>query len=84
MAAVFYVYLKDDLNPGEQGKALKGRIEYLQENFTPGWGYPVLSVEYRQENLKKTTFYHIPDNQGHLGWYSSEYWTFAGIDNPQY
>ena len=73
----FYVRLKPDINPDEQGETLSGRVAYLHEAFKQEAAYPVLAVEYRESNKLKQTFYHIPTESNELIWVSSEYFLFA-------
>ena len=73
----FYVRLKDNLDPAEQGVELSGRIEHLEKVFKKGKAYPVLAVEFREANRIKQTFYHIPTESNEIGWFSSEYFLFA-------
>ncbi len=75
---IFYVKLKDDIDPAEQGDSLSGRITYLRDSFKSGKAYPVLAVEYREPNKAKQTFYHMPTESNELEWFSSVYFLFAG------
>ena len=74
---IFYVKLKDNIYPGEQGATLAGRVAYLHESFKTGNPYPVLAVEYREINKEKQTFYHMPTESNELEWFSSSYFLFA-------
>ena len=74
---IFYVKLKDNIDRGEQGNALSGRIDFLYESFKKDTPYPVLAVEYREVNKAKQTFYHIPTEGNELEWFSSKYFLFA-------
>lgn len=74
---IFYVKIKENIDPSEQGDSLSGRVDHLYETFTKGQPYPVLAVEYRETNKLKQTFYHIPAENNELGWYSSKYFLFA-------
>ena len=74
---IFYVRLKDDIDPAEQGPELSGRVEHLEQAFEKGKPYPVLAVEYRESNKLKQTFYHMPTESKNLGWFSSDYFEFA-------
>lgn len=75
---IFYVKIKENLEPSEQGSALTGRIEHLYSIFKKGKAYPVVAVEFREENKLKQTFYHMPTETLELHWFSSEYFLFAG------
>ena len=75
---IFYVQLKASLDVSEQGNTLAGRIEHLFSIFKKGKAYPVLAVEYREENKLKQTFYHMPTEERELQWFTSEYFQFAG------
>ena len=74
---IFYVKLKADIDPAEQGETLSGRVAYLHEAFKQDTPYPVLAVEYRELNKKKQTFYHMPTEDNELRWFSSDYFRFA-------
>ena len=74
---IFYVKLKNNIDPAEQGESLSGRVAYLRESFKEDSVYPVLAVEYREVNTKKQTFYHIPTESNELEWFSSSYFLFA-------
>ena len=74
---VFYVKLKENIDPAEQGRVLSGRVEHLEEAFQLGRPYPVLAVQFRESNKVKQTFYHMPTESNELGWYSSDYFLFA-------
>jgi hypothetical protein len=74
---IFYVKLKDNIDPSEQGDSLSGRIAYLHDSFKSGKPYPVLAVEYRETNKTKQTFYHLPTESNELEWFSSSYFLFA-------
>ncbi len=74
---IFYVRLKKEIDPAEQGKTLSGRVEYLRKAFVEGRPYPVLAVEYREKNKSKQTFYHMPTEDNELEWFSSAYFVFA-------
>jgi hypothetical protein len=74
---IFYVKLKNDIDPSEQGQTLSGRVQYLHEAFRKEKAYPVLAVEYREQNKSKQTFYHIPTESNELEWFASTYFLFA-------
>ena len=74
---IFYVRLKSNIPASEQGEPLSGRVGYLNECFKEKKSYPVLAVEYRENNKIKQTFYHIPTESNELEWFSSEYFLFA-------
>ena len=74
---VFFVQLKDDIPANEQGEALSGRVDRLNDVFEKNKPYPVLAVHYREANTLKQTFYHMPTRTNELGWFSSEYFIFA-------
>ena len=74
---IFYVKLKKDIDPSEQGKTLAGRVQYLHEAFVEDKAYPVLAVEYIGTNKSKQTFYHIPTEKNELEWFASNYFLFA-------
>ena len=74
---IFYVKLKDNIDPDEQGANLSGRVDYLRKVFTAGKAYPVLAVEFRDVNRSKQTFYHMPTEDNELEWFSSGYFLFA-------
>lgn len=74
---VFYVKIKDSIDQSEQGEVLSGRIEYLYKSFKKDIPYPVLAVEYRENNKIKQTFYHLPTESNELEWFSSKYFLFA-------
>lgn len=74
---VFYVRLKKDIDPAEQGENLSGRVRYLHEAFVQNKPYPVLAVEYRKQNRAKKTFYHMPTENNELEWFASSYFLFA-------
>ena len=73
----FYVKLKNEIDPAEQGATLTGRVRYLHEAFVQDKPYPVLAVEYREENKSKQTFYHMPTENNDLEWFASSYFRFA-------
>jgi hypothetical protein len=74
---IFYVKLKQGIDPSEQGDTLSGRVKYLNESFVEGKPYPVLAVEYREQNKEKQTFYHLPRENNELEWFSSVFFLFA-------
>lgn len=74
---IFYVKLKKGIDPAEQGENLSGRVEYLRQAFIEGKPYPVLAVEYREQNKSKQTFYHMPTEKNELEWFSSAFFLFA-------
>jgi hypothetical protein len=74
---IFYVKLKENIDPAEQGESLSGRVAYLHESFDKAKAYPVLAVEYREVNKAKQTFYHMPTKSNELEWFSSSYFLFA-------
>ncbi|MBT3272786.1 MAG: hypothetical protein HN368_06505 [Spirochaetales bacterium] len=74
---IFYVKLKENIDPAEQGENLAGRIEYLRKAFSEKKPYPVLAVEFREVNKTKQTFYHMPTEDNELKWFSSDYFLFA-------
>ena len=73
---VFYVKLKTEIDPSEQGETLSGRVKYLKESFVEGKPYPVLAIEYREQNKEKQTFYHMPTEGNELEWFSSAFFLF--------
>jgi hypothetical protein len=74
---VFFVRLKDNIPSDEQGEALSGRVDRLNNVFDPDTAYPVLAVHFREANTRKQTFYHMPTKTNELEWFSSEYFVFA-------
>ena len=74
---VFFVQLKDNIPADEQGEALSGRIDRLNDVFEKDTPYPVLAVHFREANTVKQTFYHMPTRNNELYWFSSEYFVFA-------
>ncbi len=78
-STVFYVRIRENIDPAEQGEALSGRIEHLYNTFDKGIDYPVLAVAYRETNKLKQTFYHMPTKNNDLDWFSSEYFRFSRV-----
>lgn len=74
---IFYVKLKTDISSDEQGETLSGRVTYLKKAFVDDKPYPVLAVEYREQNKSKQTFYHMPTEENELEWFSSSFFVFA-------
>jgi hypothetical protein len=74
---VFYVKLKKNIDKDEQGMALEGRVDFLYTQFAKEKDYPVLEVQYQAGNKEKRTFYHMPNDNGELGWFASDYFLFS-------